>query len=228
MEAKADRIGLADILTIVLVTGSLWGFTEVVLDSAVRTAGLPFRSGILTGIGIGLLAVALGALRRPATLVLLPLIAILVKQLVVPILHVSVMCAANSCLAVMMGGLAVSGVVYAVGRRLDRNRLVQAASGASGALLAAGAFYFAGMRLAPCKYLLSFNSPAGFVRFMLVEGLVWAAVSAALFPVGYRVGSQVRDTVLAQKQRSWLYYAASAAVVVGSWAASAVVIAAGL
>jgi hypothetical protein len=228
MEARTDRKPLADILIAVVVLGSLWGFTEVVLDSAIRTAGLPFRAGILTGIGIGLLAIAVGAFRRPAMLVLIPPIAILCKQLVVPIVNVSVMCKANSCLAVMLEGLTVTSVVYLIGRRLDRDRVIQAASGASGALLAAGAFYFAGMRLAPCQYLLSFSSPVGFVRFMLVEGLVWAAFSAVLFPVGYRVGARLRDTTLAQGRKPWLYYAASATIVVGSWAASAVAIAAGL
>jgi hypothetical protein len=228
MESKTDRTRLADILIAVVVLGSLWGFTEVVLDSAIRAAGLPFRAGILTGIGIGLLAIAMGAFRRPALLVLIPPVAILCKQLVVPILSASVMCKANSCLAVMLEGLAVIGVVYLIGRRLDRNRVIQAASGASGALLGAGAFYFAGMRLAPCQYLLSFNSPVGFVRFMLVEGVVWAAFSAVLFPVGYRVGAQLRDTILAQERKPWFYYAASATIVAGSWAASAVAISAGL
>jgi hypothetical protein len=228
MDAKTDRTRLANILIAVVLLGSLWGFAEVVLDSAIRAAALPLRAGILTGIGIGLLAIAMGTFRRPALLVLIPPVAILCKQLVVPILNVSVMCKANSCLAVALEGLAVTGVVYLIGRRLDRKRLIQAASGASGALLAAGAFYFAGMRLAPCQYLLSFNSPVGFVRFMLVEGLVWAAFSAVLFPVGYRVGAQLRDTILAQGRKPWLYYAASATIVVGSWVASAVAIAAGL
>jgi len=127
----------------------------------------------------------------------------------------------------MIEGLAVAGVVYLVGRRLDRSRLVQMASGASGALLAAGAFYFAGMWLAPCKYLLSFNSPAGFVNFMLVEGLVWTVFAAAFFPVGHWVGARLRDTVLAQESKPWLYYATSAALVAGSWTASAVAIATG-
>jgi len=228
MNEKANRIRLVDLVTIVLVAGSLWGFSEVVLDGLIRTAGLPFRAGILASIGIGLLALAMGALWRPAALVWLPLIAILVKQLVVPILHVSVMCKANSCLAVLIQGLAVGGVVYLAGRRLEGSRWVQAASGASGALLAAGAFYFAGIRLAPCNYLLSFNSPAGFVRFMLVEGLAWAAFSAVLFPAGYWLGARWRDNVLLQEQRSWLYYAVSVAVVVVSWVTSAVVIATGV
>jgi len=215
-------------LLAIIVLGSLWGLSEVVLSSVIRAAGLPFRAGILTGIGVGLLAVAAGAFRRPILLALVPPITILCKQLVVPILHVSVLCQANSCLAVLLEGLTVAGVVYLAERRLERSRLAQAASGASAALAAAVAFYLLGMWVAPCNYLLSFNSPAGFVRFMLAEGLVWAAFSAAFLPAGYAVGARLRETVLAQTRKPWLYYATSAALVAGSWAASALTIAAGL
>lgn len=228
MEVKTDRTRLADILIAIVVLGSLWGFAEVVLSSAIQATGLPFRAGILTGIGIGLLAIAIGAFKRPAMLVLIPPIAILCKQLVVPILNVSVMCKANSCLSVMLEGVAVVGVAYLVGRRLDRSRIAQAVSGGSAALLAAAVFYFAGMQLAPCNYLLSFEGFSGFVAFLAVEGLVWAAFSAALFPVGYWAGTRLQDVILVPERKPRLYYVTSATIVVGSWAASTATIAAGL
>ncbi len=226
MNTKTGKSQTMDMVIAIMVLGSLWGLSEVVLSSALRAAGLPFRAGILTGIGVGLLAVAVGLFRRPALLVLIPPITMLCKQLVVPILHVSVLCQANSCLAVLLEGLAVAGAAYLVGRRLQ-SRLVQTASGASAALAAAGAFYVLGMRVAPCNYLLSFNSPAGFVSFMLVEGLVWAAFSAVFFPLGYAAGARLREAVLVPTSKPWLYYATSAALVAGSWAASALTIAAG-
>lgn len=216
-----------DVLLAVVVLGSLWGLAEVVLNGAIRVTGLPFRAGILTGVGVGLLAIAAGAFRRSVILVFIPLIAILCKQLVVPILGVSVLCKANSCLAVVLEGLAVTGVVYLAGRKLDRNRLAQIGSGASATLLAAGVFYFIGTQLAPCKYLLSFNRPDGFAAFLVAEGLVWAAFSALLFPVGYWIGVRFRDTVLVLERKPLLYYATSAALVVGSWTASTLAISAG-
>lgn len=226
MDERTWQTRTIDMALVILVLGSLWGLSEVVLSSAIRAAGLPFRAGILTGIGVGLLAVAAGAFRRPILLALVPPITILCKQLVVPILHVSVLCQANSCLAVLLEGLAVAGVVYLAGRRLG-NRLVQAASGGAAALAAAGAFHVLGTWLVPCNYLLSFSGPVGFARFMLVEGLVWAAFSAAFFPIGYAVGARLRETVLTPARRPWLYYATSGAIVAGSWAASAWAIAAG-
>ncbi|MDP8315651.1 MAG: hypothetical protein RAP70_11370 [Candidatus Celaenobacter antarcticus] len=230
MKTKAEVLKknqLTDVLLVIAVLGSLWGLSEVVLSGAIRMTGIPFRAGILAGIGIGLIAVAVGAFMRMGIILLIPIIAVLCKQLVVPILGVSVMCKVNSCVAVMLEGFAVTGVVYLARRKLAGNRLMQIACGTSAALLAAGIFYFAGMRLAPCNYLLSFNRSHGFVSFMAVEGLVWAAFSAVLFPLGYRIGVWLRDSELTLKKKSLSYYIAAAAIVVGSWTASAFAIAAG-
>lgn len=221
------RNQLTDIMLVVLVLGSLWGFAEVVLSGAIRTAGLPFRAGILTGIGIGLVAVALGAFRKPLIIVFIPLIAVLCKQLVVPILGISVMCKMNSCGAVILEGFAVTGVAYLAGHTLAKNRPVQMVTGAVGALVAAGIFYFVGMRLAPCNYLLSFNRANGFISFMAAEGLVWAGFSAVFFPLGYRLGERLRNTELSLARKPLAYYITAAVLFVGSWVASAVATATG-
>ena len=232
MEMKTNgikRLEAADLLIAILVLGSLWGVSEVVLGGAIKAAGLPYQSGILTGVGMAMMGIAVGVYRKPSMLAGVALVAILCKQLVVPILHVSVMCKANSCLALMLEGLALAGVVSLAGRKLERNHLAQIASGALAALLAAASFYFIGMRVAPCRYLLSFNRPGGLVAFLTVEGLVWAIFSAILFPAGYVVGARLRDTVLALRMRRPLIYCTtSAALVVCCWVASAFAIAAGL
>ncbi len=226
---EVKRAQLVDLLIAIVVLGSLWGLSEVVLGGAIRAAGVPYRAGILTGVGIGIMGLAVGVFRKPSMPIGIALVAILCKQLVVPILHVSVMCKANSCLALMLEGVALAGVVSLAGRRLDRGRLAQMASGASAALLAAAAFYFIGMRVAPCRYLLSFNRPGGFVAFLSAEGLVWALSSAILFPVGYRMGARLRDTVLVLRARKpFFYYTTFAALVVCCWVASAFATAAGL
>lgn len=232
METRVSEIKKnqpVDALISIVVLGSVWGLVEVVLGSAIRAAGLPFRAGILTGVGVGIMGIAVGAFRKPLTLAGIALVAILCKQLVVPVLHVSVMCKANSCVAVMLEGLALAGVVSLAGRKLHKGTLAKAASGASAALLAAATFYFVGMRVAPCRYLLSFDRPGGFVAFLAAEGLVWAAFSAILFPLGYWMGERLKDAVLALGTRKpWLYYAASAALAACCWVASAFAIAAGL
>jgi len=74
---RADTAQRSDIWITVLVLGSLWGFTEVVLSGAISAAGLPYRSAILTGIGMGLMAVAFGAFKRPWMLVATAFVALL-------------------------------------------------------------------------------------------------------------------------------------------------------
>lgn len=220
---------LVDVLLGIAVFGSLWGLSEVVLGGAIRAAGLPYRAGILTGVGMGIMGIAVGAFRKPAMLTGAAFVAVLCKQLVVPILHVSVMCKANSCLAVMLEGLALAAVVSLAGRKLERSHSAPIAGGASAALLAAAAFYFIGMRVAPCRYLLSFNRPGGFLAFLAVEGLVWAIFTAMLFPAGYWVGVRFRDSGLALRTgKPFLYYTALTALLVCCWVGSAFAIAAGL
>lgn len=216
-------------LVAMLVLGSLWGFAEVVLGGAMKLAGVPYRSGILTGLGVGLMAFGLGALRRPALLPGMALVAACCKQLVVPILHVSFMCKANSCLAVLLDGVALFGVAVLVGRWLDRSLPVQVMSGASAALLAAAGFYFLGMRLAPCNYLLSFNRPGGLAAFFGAEGLVWMIFSAIFFPLGYAAGKRASDAISVWRvSKPSLYYAIAIAIIAFSWLASALAIAAGI
>ena len=232
MEIKINEIKRSqsvNVLIAILVLGSLWGLSEVVLNGAIRAAGLPFRAGILTGIGIGIMGVAIGIFRKSSILIGIALVAIFCKQLVVPILHVSVMCKINSCLAVMLEGVALTGVVSLAGRKLERGYLPRIAVGASGALLASTAFYFVGMHVVPCQSLLAFKHAGGLVAFLTVEGLAWAVFSAIFFPLGYWLGTRLRNTVLAlQTRKPLLYYTTSSVLVICCWATSAFAIGAGL
>ena len=224
--ARTQETRSFDIAIAILVLGSLWGFAEVVLSNAIRSAGLPHRAAVLTGIGTALMAVA-AAHKRPLMLPGIAFVAVLCKQLVVPILHVSVMCKANSCVAVMLEGLVLAGAVAAVGVVLHRGRLARIASAAGAALLAAMAFHFVGMRVAPCPYLLTFDHPGGLAAFLAAEGVPWAIASGLLFPVGYWLGERLEMTNLTVGgARPRWYYAASAGVIAVCWLASAFAIAA--
>ena len=212
----------------IIVLGSLWGFSEVVLGAGLRTAGFPFASALLTAIGVGLMAIAVARFSKPWTLPLIAVVAILCKQLVVPVLQVSVMCKANSCLAVLLQGLGLSATVAVAGKALRRGLPARAASGAAGALVGAIAFYPLGQRLAPCPYLTSFAQRGGLATFLTAEGIPWAALSALLFPAGYWLGSRLEGiAAMLRVRKPLLYYAANAALVVLCWVASVVTIAAG-
>ena len=223
-----EKFRLGNLLVIIMLLGSVWGLFEVVLGGAMRAVGMPYASAILVGLGLGTMGVGLALVRRPAPLLGIPAVAVLCKQLVVPILGVSVLCKANSCLAVLLEGAALVGVAALAGKWLERGDLNRTAVGASAGLLGAGAFWLLGRHVAPCKYLLSFDSPAGLVRFLAVEGLLWAAFAGILFPTGFRVGEWVREHLPRWQARPALYYAVSALLVALLWAGSALAIAAGL
>jgi len=218
-----------DILIGLLVVGSVWGFLEVVLGGAMKAGSIPYKGDVLTGLGMLLMGIAVAMYRKPVMLIAIAAVAVGVRQLSVPILHLSTFCKANSSIAVLLGGAALAGASALAGRRLERGTRSRVITGFSAGLAAGVSFFFIGMRVAPCRYLLSFNRPGGLVAFLKAEGLIWAALCALLFPVGYRVGVSLRDSVFdLRAARPDFYYAASLTLVLCCWAVSAIAIARGL
>jgi len=223
------KIKKRDMLIGILILGSIWGFFEVVLGGGMKAADIAHKGDLMTGLGIGTMAVAYAVYRRALPLIAIALVAVAVRQLAVPILQVPFICKTNSCLSMSLGGFVLAGGVAVAGRRLKRGIAPRAATGFSAGLLTATSFYFLGMRVAPCPYLLSFNRPGGFVAFMLAEGLIWAALGAFFFPVGYRVGERLRNRIRALRlERPLAYYLGSAGLIACCWLASALAIARGL
>jgi hypothetical protein len=212
----------------VLELGSLWGVAEVVLNDVVKAADLPFRAGVLTGFGMLAMGLLLGYARRPLAVLGVPAVAVLVKQLVVPLLGASVLCKANSCIAVLLEAGALAAAAGLAMRGLERSTFARAGAGAGAGLLSAVPFYFVGLAVAPCAYLTSFDRAGGFAAFMLQEGLVWAAFSAVLFPVGFAVGARVRAPLAALAERRPIaYYGAALGVAAFCWVTAAIAIYAG-
>jgi hypothetical protein len=185
---RGRRRAFRDLLVALLVIGSVWGFLEVVLGGAMKAGSIPYKGDVLTGLGMMLMGIAVAMYRRPLMLLAIAAVAVGVRQLSVPVLHLSTFCKANSCIAVLLGGAALAGASALAGRRLERGVGSRVITGFSAGLAAATSFFFIGMRVAPCRYLLSFNRPGGLVAFLQAEGLIWAALCAVLFPVGYRLG----------------------------------------
>jgi len=229
-EDRVDRRRTArDLLIGLLVLGSVWGFLEVVLGGAMKAGSIPYKGDVLTGLGMLLMGIAVAMYKKPLMLIAIAVVAVGLRQLSVPILHLSTFCKANSSIAVLLGGTALAGASALAGRRLERGTRSRVITGFSAGLAAGISFFFIGMRVAPCRYLLSFNRPGGFVAFLQAEGLIWAALCAVLFPVGYRVGVSLRDSVFdLRATRPAFYYAASLMLVVCCWAVSAIAIARGL
>lgn len=229
-KGKGNRgTAFRDLLIALLVIGSVWGFLEVVLGGAMKAGNIPYKGDVLTGLGMMLMGIAVAMYRKPIMLLAIAAVAVGVRQLSMPILHLSTFCKANSCVAVLLGGAALAGASALMGRRLKRGLGSRLATGFAAGLAAATSFFFIGMRVAPCRYLLSFNRPGGFVAFLQAEGLIWAALCALLFPVGYRVGESLRGRVFDFRvTRPAFYYMASVTLIICCWGVSAIAIARGL
>lgn len=224
IEDSGKRQGLIHLIIGILVFGSIWGLSEVALGGGLRAAQFPYRAGLLTGIGVALMGIVLVIYRKPLMLLGIGIVTVLVKLLAIPILNMPVMCKANSCIAVMTESVALSLVAFLLMGEMSKSIHARMGSGALAAIIASVSFYFIGMQVAPCKYLLSFT-PGGFI---VTEGLIWAAFSACLLPLGYLVGEKLAAKTFPVLTRRSLYYATSAAVVCFCWGISAIVIMAGL
>jgi len=224
---KNSKLKFKNVLIFIIVLSSIWGLSEVVLNEWMRSARLPFRAGILAGIGMLTMGILIRVTKRSYTLLVIPILVVLLKQMAVPILGVSVLCKANSCIAVGLQAFALAGVVGITWRKLNNGLMALMATGAGSGLLSAALFYFVGLRVAPCPHLLSLNHPGGFATFILTEGFAWAAFSAALFPLGYWLGEKVSNPISNfANRRPGYYYAAVAGFVISSWLAIAVTVAA--
>lgn len=217
--------GATNVMIGILVLGSLWGLSEVALGGGLRAANFPYRSGLLTGIGMAVMAMALAIFRRPLIPIGIGLVAASVTLMVVPVLHSSIMCKANSCIALGLeaGSLSLAAVI--AGKKAGKSTYGLMGIGAAAAIVASVAFYFIGTHVAPCNYLLSFTSPGSFA---IKEGLVWSAFSAILLPFGFTAGEWLATRPLpVLTERNFPLFAGSTGIVMLCWGLSGLVIAAG-
>jgi len=226
MERKSNEdIKREDLLLLILILGSIWGFSEVVVSGIISSVGIPYRAAILTGVGMCLMGIGVGLFRKPLLLPAIAFITILCKQMVVPILGVSVICKANSCLAVLIEGAMLGAVVAIGGKTIRRGAPHQLMTGFSAGFLSAIPFYFIGLKVAPCQYLLSFNHPGGLLSFLINEALMWGVFSGILFSLGFWVGGRLRITSLSFKTtKPAMYYGFSTMLVVFCWVVSGIFI----
>lgn len=217
-----------DILIAILILGSFWGLSEVVLGSLFRQAGIPFRTGMLIGIGMYLMGIAAGSYKKYFMFAGIAVVAILSKLMVVPILGVSVICKANSCLAVLVDGLALLGAATLFRKKIGNNTGSRIICGLTAGFSAAIIFYFAGMKTAPCPNLLTYSQLSGFISYMFNKGLTWMIFSGAFFPLGYILGERLKNTVVnLRMNRPIFYYTASLTLIICCWTAVGLAISAG-
>jgi hypothetical protein len=220
--------GNTDLWLVVLALGSVAGLIEVVAGGLLRDLKFPFTSGLLTGLGFAIIGIGFAIFKKPILGIIIGLVAILCKLLIVPIMHVSVMCSANSCLAVLLEYGALSGIAATMGSKMQGKVYRRILAGGSAALISSIAFYFIGMRLAPCNYLMTFRE-AGVFSFVSKEGSSWIISSVILFPLGWLVGQRMSDKMVLQLMlKPRLIHGGAALIVILCWTISAIGISQGL
>jgi hypothetical protein len=209
-----NRSGIA----VLALCGVGLGLAEIILSAIMRSAGLPYRSVILAGLGMGIMALALAVYRRTTAILAVAALAALAKALAIPVFQMPFFCNANAYLAVLLNGAALAGLA-AVGRgRMDRSRLLQSATGAGAALAGVGLFYLLGMYVQPCRPLLNVGAVGGWLVYLAAKGLPAALASALMLPAGYALGRRLREiSPPAWTQQGSVGYPVSAAVLVSCW-----------
>lgn len=217
LNVKNNSISHLDIIILVVLSGVLWGVAETLLGNIIRLNAPSLRAGILTGIGMTIVGLFYGIHRKPMLFPVIALITAFSVQLAVPILQCSILCKANSNLAVVLHGSCLSLATIVFNRTGKKSIALYSIAGFLAAGLSALVFYYAGMHLAPCNYLLSFRSSGGIAHFMMAEGLVWALFSGIGYPIGITAGRYCVKMLLEWKKRSqygW-YFTSSVATLVG-------------
>jgi len=219
----AQKKKLISAILITLVFGSLWGLSEVALGGSLKASGFPYRAGLLTGVGFGLAGVAWAITRKPYVPAAMGAIAALVTLIAVPVLQCGIECRANSCLAIALEGGSLGLAAFAISGKA-RGVFGRGGSAILGAMVASVAFFYLGRNLAPCAYLLSFASPGDFV---VKEGLVWAAFSGVLTPLGYALGEKLSARAPVINSLA-IRFAGAAGIIAAAVGGSALALAAGL
>ncbi len=228
-QTKVTRTSKANLILAIIALGSICGLIEVVIGGLLKQTDFAFRSGLLVGLGFAVIGLGIAIFRKPVIAIFIALIAIMSKNLAVVMLHLPAMCMANSSLAVMLEYGALGGIAAVAMGSMQKSVKSRIMIGGGAAAVSSIAFYFAGMHVAPCNYLLSFNSAAGFGSYLYKEALVWTIAAAVLFPVGWYLGLKIANRNMALfEARPSLYYIGSIATTAICWLACAIAVSNGI
>ena len=177
-------------LIVVLILGSIWGFSEVLMGAGLRTCAHLVSGSLMTGVALFFLATTWVVTRNMLLLVLIVLVASLFKLfdavlLSLPIMHGAI---GNPIFAFWMEGLAIIAL-FAVFKNVKWNKTSQRALlGGGSALIAVALFplvkYATG--IPACVY------PNSAVPLSILFSPVAIAFSALTVPLGFLAGERIR------------------------------------
>ena len=213
----------------VLVCGSIWGFFEATLGGFLHMIIFPNKGAIMGGLGVAIMAAALAYYKKPAMIPAVGIIAASFKLLDVwifalPITSVHII---NPAMAIIFESFAFTLVAVILMRRMPRNVFTGIGAGALVGLMTATAYVYFAIYItnSPLFERMGVNSA---VEFIAGQGVVQAAFSAILLPIGYLVGEKLKMKITSVRTRRYSYYSVSMIVICLCWGISAIATLAGL
>ncbi len=211
----------------ILVFGSIWGLLEATLGGFLHMIIFPNKGAIMSGIGVAVMALALAIYRKPAMLPGIGIVAASFKLLDVwlfslPVASIHIV---NPAMAIVFESLAFGLVAAFIMNRIAKNASIGIGAGFLVGLISATAWvYFAIYVMNAPLYARVVFTAGGFITN---QGVVQAAFSAILLPLGYLAGEKLAARTSPVLARRPVYYAVSASTVLLCWGVSALVIMAG-
>jgi len=188
----------------------------------------PNKGAIMSGIGVAIMAVALAIYRKPAMLPGIGIVAASFKLLDVwlfslPVASIHIV---NPAMAIVFESLAFGLVAVFIMNRIAKNASIGIGAGVLVGLISATAWvYFAIYVMNAPLYARVVFTAGGFITN---QGVVQAAFSAILLPLGYLAGEKLVAKISPVLTRRPIYYAVSASTVLLCWGVSALALMAGL
>ncbi len=179
-------------ILLIILTGSLWGFAEVCGSRIFLSGGLPFRAAILTAAGFLIMGFFTGSKGKASHLPFTTLTAITAVQAGVFLCGHSPACRANASLALLLHSGCLMTVLLFI-KNKNHSGAKAVITGSVAAAVSGIIFFHAGMKLAPCPYLLTFNTAGGFIAFMKAEIIPWSIMAGPGFAAGIYLG-EIRIT----------------------------------
>ncbi len=229
IEDPGKRQHLVHLIIGILVFGSIWGLLEATLGGFLHTIRFPNTGGIMTGIGVALMAAALAIYKKPSMLPGIGIVAASFKLLNLWLVFVpgSPIFVINPAMAIIFESLAFGLVAVFLMKRIAKNASVGVGAGVLAGLISATIFvYFAVYILnAP---LFERKGVSSVVEYIASYGVIHAAFFGIFLPLGYLVGEKLAARTSSVLVRRPLYYATSAAAICLCWGIGVVVTMAGL
>jgi len=210
---------VAELSLAVIVIGSIWGVIEMTLGGFLHATHVPQKGAIMGGLAISLMAIFTASTKKPALVPLLGVVAAAFKPIGALILGVPFLSpyVVNPAIAIIAEALAFGVIAVALKAKMEERLLARVSAGVLagflGFTLYAGLASILGLGMWPA---LDFAAKLQTIGTSATPIAIAGAITLVAGYYAARVGAP-RLTQL-RTSRPRVYYSASSAVVLASWA----------